>query len=458
MRNKVTTRWEFMFVVISMTAVTTISVYGQIRIPKILKPKENPPVQIPTPQNPQPQTPTRPPGTRPGTEQAETISETGGNFLDDGYTWFEAVSTEELSAQHRPVTTGWVLKSEIRLIGDYPRQSALKVNVSRAGQVLGTTRCEAFQYKKDASHLKVSSLVTIACFDKTKTIKELGKFDVEVFAINGATDAESSVRKYKIEVLKVDRIGGGFSNPQPDAPHYYISRHAEAPVSFLFLRPKNVYSYIGYDERSPVLDMNTVEIYFSLSPSDERVRDGYLSCDVDGRHLELPGGQPYSDKTDINTERHYEEIYTDRLAAQYKAGTPYRDEIRFTFVRMVLPLTFGDDRNHSRVTMKDHPGNWQCSLMASGETWRTWRWKVGPDGMLVKHAEQNGNINLSYNTYLIDMEIPAGGSKLDKRLAPTSATDGLFYGQPWTTPEGRAMAAKVSTKGKPAPIPSNQVK
>ena len=108
--------------------------------------------------------------------------------------------------------------------------------------------------------------------------------------------------------------------------------------------------------------------------------------------------------------------------------------------------------------MKDYPGQWQCNWMSNGETWRAWRWIVGSDGMPIKHAEQNGNINLFYNSYLIDTEIPAGGSSLDKRIAPTSATDGLFYGQPWTTAEGKAMAAKVPTKGDAAPVPSNKIK
>ncbi len=442
--------------------LTTCTVSAQIRIPRIPRPHPNQPTQPTTPTQPAEPSSTSPApteGRRQRAAEPETTSQPAGNFIDDGYTWFEAVSTEALSAQHRPVTTGWALSSELRLIGDYPKRSGFKVIVARAGKALATTHCETYKYDRDARQSVLSQIVTVTCLDKTSAIKELGKFDVEIIAINGDNDAEASIRKYKIEVLKVDRIGGGFSNPQPDAPHYYISRHAEASVSFLFLRPSRAFSYIGYGDRSPTINTNTVEIYFNLSPSKEgeNIRDGYLSCAVDGKHLDLPGGQPYADKTAISTERHYEEVYTDRLAPAYKNGTPYRDEIRFTMMRMVLPLTFGADGNHSRLTMKDYPGNWQCSLMSNGETWRTWRWTIGRDGMPVKHAEQNGNVNLSYNTYLIDTEIPAGGSVLDKRLAPTSAA-GLCYGQPWTSAEGRAMAAKVPTKGNPAPVPSTKVK
>jgi hypothetical protein len=47
---------------------------------------------------------------------------------------------------------------------------------------------------------------------------------------------------------------------------------------------------------------------------------------------------------------------------------------------------------------------------------------------------------------------------IDKRLTPVSLAEGFFYGQPWTTAEGKAMATKVPTKGTPAPVPSNKIK
>lgn len=455
---------KLMCLVLLTLLFACLAIAGQAQVPRIFRPNRNPPVQ-PAPSSPtQPAQPASPSSTpnreaqrrRPAAQQ-ETDSQTGGSYVDDGYTWFEAVSTQELNAQHRPVTTGWTLKSDIRLIGDYPRGSGIKVNVVRAGNMLATTRCEMFQYAQDRKVAQIPHhLVTINCQNKTSTVKELGKFDVQIVLVNGDTDAETNVRNYKIEVLKVDRIAGGFSNPQPDAPHYYVSRHAEAPVSFLFMRPSNAHSHIGEDERSAIINTNTVEIYFNLSPSKEGkdIRDGYLRCSVNGKNLEMT-----NDKAEMNIERHYEEVYTDRLAAQYKSGTEFRDEIGFAWVRMVLPFAYGEVRSGgNRLNMKDTPGNWECSLMNNGATWRTWRWTVGRDGMLVKHAEQNGNVNLYYNSYLIDTEIPAGGSALDKRLAPTSLSDGFFYGQKWTTAEGKAMAGKVPAKGSPIPVPSNKIK
>lgn len=72
--------------------------------------------------------------------------------------------------------------------------------------------------------------------------------------------------------------------------------------------------------------------------------------------------------------------------------------------------------------------------------------------MAARHAQQDGNVNLYHNTFLVDTEIPAGGSALDKRLAPVSDAEGLYYGQPRATPEGRAMASKAPPRGARRPL------
>ena len=106
--------------------------------------------------------------------------------------------------------------------------------------------------------------------------------------------------------------------------------------------------------------------------------------------------------------------------------------------------------------MENYPGNWVCTISKDNNVWRTWRWTVGANGRPVMHPEQQGNISLWYNSYLVDMEIPPGGSPIDGRLAGPSAS--LFYGQPWTSPEGRSMAARVPKKGQPWPVPSTGAK
>ena len=151
-------------------------------------------------------------------------------------------------------------------------------------------------------------------------------------------------------------------------------------------------------------------------------------------------------------------IHTDRLAAQYKRGTEYRDEIGFRMVQLKAPLTWGRVRETNRLALEDYPGNWECSLMNNGEVWRTWRWKIGSNGMPDLHPEQRGNVNLYFNSFIVDMEVPAGGSPLDKRLVPEATSAGLFYGLPWKSAEGKAMAARLPKKGVPYPVLSTMAK
>lgn len=381
------------------------------------------------------------------------------DILDDGFTWFEAVNGEALGPNNVPVSTGWYLKIYLRVLGEYPNRSAFKVIVSKAGKAVATTRCETGIYLNRNNALDESFMNTGECGRKETATKETGIFDVQVFTVNGDTDAEKLVRTYKIDVRTVNRVRSG-QEAGLAPPQYYINRHGEAPASLMVLRPREYGGY--FDWRTPErLGANHVEFYFNLSPSDvgKNLPHGYMRCSCNGKRLSMPGPVGFSDQALSNRLNFYTVIYQDRIAPQYHRGTEYRDEIGFHRVRLLAPLTWGEKRNRweTRLALEDYPGNWECQLMNNGEVWRTWRFVVGADGKPQMHPEQK-NINLNYNSYLVEMEIPAGGSALDHRLAPEAAKLGPFYGLGWKTPEGQAMAAKLPKKGNPFPVPSTAAK
>lgn len=378
--------------------------------------------------------------------------------VDDGFTWFEAFPTTELQGNNIPTATGWTLKFWTRVLGVYPNRSSLNFVVSKNGKTLFSTRCETFVYRKTGADVDESFMQTAECWQTKSATKETGVFDVKVFTINGETNAEKLVRNYKIDVRAVGRVPSG-QQPGDEPPHYIVMRHAEAAASFMFLRPAGYVSYFDYAQRPERSGANQVELHFSLSPGEDykALPLAFARCTVNGKLLSMPGPMPYADQAVSQTVRWYQEIYQDRIAPQYKKGMEYRDEIRFQTVRVKMPLTWGKVRDENRLALEDYPGNWECSLMNNGETWRTWRWRIGRNGLPETHAEQKGNINLNYSSFLVEMEIPAGGSTLDKRLAPM-AEAGFFYGQPWTSAEGKAMANRIPKKGNPFPVPSNQAK
>lgn len=441
-----------------MLLLNNFAVFGQIKIPKIFKPKQNPPVETPQTPNLQNQKPTN------NRQSGDQIWTTFGEYVDDGFTWFNSIETHDLE-NGLSVHTGWTLKSSIRLLGVYPKRSAFKFVVSKAGKTIGTTRCETNSHNipRNAEYPQEPSYIYVdGCFYKTEmTTKEVGKFDVEVFLIDGATNAERSVRKYKIDVIQINRVNGGIGKAaKPESPRYVISRSAETPASVLFLRPAGTSDYFHLGGSSS--QSNQVEVYFSMSPTKE----GYgfpntaLRCSVNGSRIKLHelGSQTDIVSTSTDQGRQSYEIYSDRLAAPYSAGGPvYEDDFGFRIYRATLPLTYGAGQaDPSRTNLKEYPGNWECNISNNGTVLRTWRWTVGADGMPVKHAEQNGSVNLYSNAYVVETEVPAGGTTLDKRLFP--ATEGFFYGQKWTSAEGKAIAGRVPTKGSLLPVPSNKAK
>ena len=436
--------------VICITIAASFTGFGQVRS-RGLRPRPNLPMPTASPaESSQP---------APQPQPASTSGLSSGVNVDDGFTWLEAVSTQALGQNNIPYSTGWVLKSHLRVFGDYPNRSAIKLVVARAGKPVATTRCEVDIYHKGPNDVDESYMWTNECWRKDTATKETGNFNLQVFTVNGDTDEEKLVRTYKIEVRTVHRVPAG-QQPGEDPPQYYIPRHGEAPVSFIFLRPSGYTSYFEFGSRPERSGANQVELYFSLSPSEigYNLPHGYMRCSVDGKRLSMPGPMPYADQAISRAERSFQVIHTDRAAPQYKRGTEYRDEIGFRMVRLKAPLTWGSVRDTNRLALEDYPGNWECSLMNNGEVWRTWRWKVGADGRPELHPEQRNNVNLYFNSFIVDMEIPAGGSPLDKRLAPEATANGFFYGQPWTSAEGKAMAARLPKKGNPYPVFSNLVK
>lgn len=357
-----------------------------------------------------------------------------------------------------PVSQGWMLKSYVRVIGDYPANSKIKFVVMKAGRATGTTLCDTVQYHRGPRDIDESYMWTIDCWQKASATKETGPFDVQVYAVNGSTGVEKLVRTYKINVKAINRVPSG-QQPGTAPPVYMIDRHNESAVGFMFLRPANYIPYFDYAQRPERSGHNQVELHFSISP-DANIMNNLpattFSCTVDGKPLTLPGPGEYATEANMTYVQNAFAVYQDRLSPKYKAGLPYEEKMQFQMVRILVPLSWGGDRRSGRLLMENHPGQWQCKIEKNGQLYRTWRWTISRDGRPALHPEQQGNINLGFNSYLVDMDVPPGGAPMDGRLAGPSTS--LFHGLPWTSPEGKAMAARLPKKGTPWPVPSTSAR
>lgn len=433
---------------------------AQVRF-RIPRPRTEP-VNKPTP-TAEVTNPTQPPTvtttTAPSGPSTNTLAPTGipgSIIIDDGFTFFTLRNKKDYVGG-KPLNKGWSLVSDLRMAGPaIPKRSGYKIVVKKGAQALATARCEA-DVPAIPQHEVGKIVVPMVghCYDDTQLVQGEGKFAVDVYFVSGDDDSERLARTYEIEVRKVDRVRGSVTNPEPDAPEYYISRHAEVLSSILYLRPEGARPYVN-DSRADTFGSNMVEIVYNTSTTDEGMGIGgstsFLRCTVNGQKIELKDDKIRHYRPG---HRYYQEIYTDRLAPEFKQGTGYKDEINFRQYFAVLPLTWGKQGVYQNYTkLEDHPGQWECMYREGPQAVRSWRWTVRPDVVVAPHPEEGPGLTLYPGAHLVETEIPAGGSFIDRRIYPAAAQAGFMYGHKWQTAEGKAMAAKVPAKGKPWPVPS----
>lgn len=377
-------------------------------------------------------------------------------IIDDGFTFFTLHNKKDYVGG-KPLSKGWSLVSNLRMAGPaIPKRSGYKVVVKKAGQALATVRCEgdvAAIPQHEVGRVVVPMLGH--CYDDTQLVQGAGKFAVEIHFVNGDDDSEQLARAYEIEVHKVDRVRGSVTKPEPDAPEYYISRHGEVLSSILYLRPGGSRPYVN-DSSADTFGSNMVEIIYNTSTTDEGLGIGgstsFMRCTVDGQRIELKDDKVRHYRPG---HRYYQEIYTDRLAPEFKQGSGYKDEINFRQYFAVLPLTWGKQGVYQNYTrLEDHPGRWECTFREGPNVVRGWRWIVRPDVVVASHVEEGPGLSFFPGAHLVETEIPAGGSFIDRRIFPAAVQASFIYGHKWQTPEGKAMAARVPAKGKPWPVPS----
>lgn len=334
-----------------------------------------------------------------------------GQTIDDSFTFFRA---DAVNGPNR--TYLWNFIPEINIPGA-AKGSPLRLVLKKAGREV---------YSHTCSLAGRTGTQTQACYPRTATMADTGVFDVEIYLANGGT-GEKLIRKYKIDVRKTTKQSGR-------RPEYYIQRHADTAVAYLSKNLRNV------------LFMNTV-----FSPvEDYGATFGYTpitKCTVNGRPVDIPDPRTAFRQAAGRVINGFSESFDAKRAIQ-------RDTIRFDQMEIQLPLTFGSVVNPTVgygkgwVDVTKSPGKWQCEIIGdkSNGLFRTFRFEVA-GGNIIPHPEQSsGNVNLDKDKWMIDMEIPRGGSEIDNRLLP-SPNSGLFYGIPWSTADGKTMAARVPKKG-----------
>ena len=482
-------RYTVLLILLGLTATFADAQFPlkipKIRIPNVETPKTETPQELsqPTPLN----------TGNPFTNNRQGVADKYGDgaiigkpqnrqmVMDDSVTVFDVESFEKRDAKlGRYVSAGWYLKSNLRILGTFPNRSAFRVLVKKNGKKLSNVRCEGSVYRKDKDRNYDEGMrrngkdmnfedfmrTKYRCFDEKQAINELGNLDVEIYFIDGDTDTETLAREYVIDVREAKKVDGLPAKSHPAVSDYYIQRHAESAVAFANLAVYGAYADgkgdVGYLKRplqsGKDKSYGTLEVFTSMSPPDyaefsQASRTPIVRCSVNGQRIKFK-----DNKVGIKNERLESAIHSDRNAAKYRTGVAYEELISFSRVLFRLPIYSGEIPFPDRTRLEDYPGKWECDVRSNGVVLRTFRWEVGSDGRMIPHPEQaNGNVNLFYNANLIEMEIPDGGGEIDGRLLPIPNA-GFFYGIPWSTAEGKAMAGRVPKKGNPYPVSSDKRK
>lgn len=425
--------------VFSVAIVLFLSTIAAAQFPKITLPK------IKTPELP-----------KAGKDIGSSVGTSKGKnrqmVLDDGYTFFDAAPVTEYSEKNRgDIAKGWTMNAYLRAFGTYPNNSGFNVVVSKNGNALIKMYCDGKSYRKaedfapGAKTAPDDDHLTGRCSDQKKFVAESGMFDVQVFSVNGDTDEEKLLRTYKIEVKEAKKIRPGNI---PGVTDYFIQRHAEAPASFLYLRPsKSTGNNVKHDYHNisggTTLKGN-IDIVFNVAITYSSIEFSgvpYVRCSVNGERVNFQS----------NGEVKEAAVRGDTVKWERDGKAP--QFLGFYQYWINLPIEWNGGGGTSNPDMTKKTGKWECELRNKNETVRKFKWTVGSDGFPVEHAEQkSGNINLAYGAFLIETEFPTTENSIEERLMPMPDS-GLFYGIPWKSEEGKRMAASVPKVGEPYFIP-----
>ena len=413
-----------------------------------------------------------------------------GFYVDHGYTFFTIESVSD-SIDGKRVDLGWKLSGEIRIFGDAPDRSSIKLVLKKDGKVVSERRTQSYVFKKGDPKLDVAVSNTSAGSRQPHIISGArhqgalpkvepgtGEYEVDVIYIDGDTSKEHHAHTYTIHVNKVDQLDAVAGELMVRPPKYVVSRHQEALTTILS-------SWIDYSRNHApgmmVLLWNASPL--ETSGSAHSPNTAYLRCSVDGEPINL--GNPNHpqaanlkglDSTRTSSQwtpsnwssgskRFIYERHNDRNALEYRSGRDYREELIFYNYHTILPIAditdgyppedWSDaDKITAHTTFADHPGEWECQWLDNGELMRTFRWEVDKDGQLVPHPEQKKGLTLNPGAILVETIIPEGGAKFDGRLVPDAVKDGGFYGWKWKSSEMKKLAKKVPEIGNPWPTPS----
>lgn len=358
--------------------------------------------------------------------------------LNEDWMWF-SLSNHVDTADGRPFNDGWspVVAGQILADQRVMPGSAVRFTFSQGATRVGELRCSL-----PPGH-EPPATVDIDCTNPELRFRVTGDVRVEAAYIDGQTDAVTPLRSFSLHVGTIARTRNTIAWI-PDVTENFISQHDRLYDTVMHGPGDDISNFDG---------TGFAVINFWVSTADsEHEYEGDFRCSVDGQRLAPParlesafewGGLPVRR---IN-------LMASRPPTAPGGVNPIREELRFTRVRIRLPITFasrgGPPARQQAWALEDHPGLWSCEWRNEGIVVRSFRFRVA-NGRLVPHPEQAAGYNLPDGAILVETVVPPD-SPVDARTDPALVRRGSGYGRPWVTESARAVAAAVPAIGQPQP-------
>ena len=395
-----------------------------------------------------------------------------GFYVDHGYTFFNVESVSE-TVDRKDVDKGFKLHGAIRIFGEAPPNSGIKLALKKDGDLLTQKRILALRDMDiPEPHLAIDSVFTVPGTQNHLDLVNTGtgEYEVDVYYVDGNSNKEYLAHTYTIHVGRVLQNDAIANQLVERPPKYFVSQHQEALSAIL--TPRGYFRTCG----NCAFLQGDMHLYWRSSPppsaQSQISPEQSLRCTVDGDSIELKnpahpqaGNMKILDKTQTLEAwenrprgRSFSVRHLDRNALEYRRGSDYKEDL--IFHSNITALPFADMRYPEKtkdsyyVSLAAHPGRWECQWFDQGELLRTFAWEVGSDGKLVPHPEQEEGLTLSPGAILVETMIPDNGAKFDARLVPEAVQAGGFYGWEWESSEMEDLADDLPEKGKPFPVPS----
>jgi hypothetical protein len=355
----------------------------------------------------------------------------------------------------------WYLKASYRVWGEFPDRTILKYFVKKSGKSLGEVRCQTRTRHQPLLHSGLPHLFAEGCADRKLLVQDAGDFQVEWHLINGDNDADTTLGTDTFTVRAAPRYDVG-QNLRPTYPIMYVDRNAELLSAVAYHRPDMVPVYLDLDS-TKINDKrgDGIDLIVPAAPSyasGDVVDGSHVRCTVDGAKVDLK--TPWSTGSSNGT-RSDEVKVTSLRGILAEAETPNpggnplvnKDPILFRSYYLQLPLTFSGKRERNEATtIAGRAGKWECEWRNGQlKTLRTFRFNVGADGRIERHAEQTQHgLSLAPGASFIEMVIPKD-DPLDARTQPSSLASGAFNGRGLKSASVLAIAKTVPSLGNPLP-------